>query len=411
MATLTEDQIVTGFHGILQDSLAQARGEGLLSDDELETADVDVQVAGPALALFFAALGARGDPPSISSPDGSFVLSASNCPPSFENAFRLWQACVRPIKKLPSEARHDLSRLLCDKPAASSPLRIDVARLSCDLKGIALEILQRRSFQLRFQHDLNAALKSAVRPRMSSEFTSASSHGHSYYEPPPLYSEGRPTEETKRAYGIEAGAEGSPAANVQAALPSQYDENLSVIRETLYSAFADAIVETPEILQQLSRGAEWASRAFFASTCLAILEVALTRMDEGGVRTVNLGRGSPRVIGIRETPPYLRPFLSKLVELSQAIQSLAEEDDERAMREAADGATEFTPPKMERLKERLAKGVGAEETVAGSAASRDQQVAGLANAVNEMALGMASLPAFRERQAEAFKVLASVTAL
>lgn len=106
--------------------------------------DVDVQVAGPALALFFAALGARGDPPSISSPDGSFVLSASNCPPSFENAFRLWQACVRPIKKLPSEARHDLSRLLCDKPAASSPLRIDVARLSGDLKGIALEILQVR---------------------------------------------------------------------------------------------------------------------------------------------------------------------------------------------------------------------------------------------------------------------------
>ena len=34
----------------------------------------------------------------------------------------------------------------------------------------------------------------------------------------------------------------------------------------------------------------------------------------------------------------------------------------------------------------------------------------LGNAINEMALGMSSLPAFRERQAEAFKVLISVTA-
>lgn len=67
-------------------------------------------------------------------------------------------------------------------------------------------------------------------------------------------------------------------------------------------AFADAIVDTPSILQQLSQGPAYAAKAFFASTCLAILEVALTRVGEGGVRVVQMGRGAPKIIGISETP-------------------------------------------------------------------------------------------------------------
>jgi len=164
MLTLTEEQVIGGFHSLLQDSLAQARGEGLLSDSELEAAgqskpsyiinlpfhlsrshlciEPAVQIAAPSLVLFFAALGSTGDPPSISSPDQSFVLTSQNCPNSFSNAFKLWQECVRPIQGLGSEARHDLALLLCDKEAVSSPLRMDVSRLASDLKGIGLEILQ-----------------------------------------------------------------------------------------------------------------------------------------------------------------------------------------------------------------------------------------------------------------------------
>ncbi|GAA5968209.1 hypothetical protein JCM11641_003770 [Rhodosporidiobolus odoratus] len=413
MAILSEEQIVKGFHSILQDSLSQARGEGLLSDEDLETADVDVQVAGPALALYFAALGARGDPSSISSPDQSFSLTSQNCPETFRSAFSLWQAAVRPIQHLPSEARHDLALMLCDKPALSSPLRTDVARLAGDLKGIALEILQRRTFQTRYQNDLQAALDSAVRPRTSGE----SARHQTQYEPPPMYAEGQPTEETKQAYGHlnspgeRSAALDTPAQNVEAALPLEHQENLTIIRETLYSALADSIIETPSILQQLSRGPEWAAKAFFAATCLAILEVALSRMDRSGVHAVDLGRNAPKVIGPGETPSYLRPFLAKLVEVSQAVQALAEEDNERAIREASEGVEQLTPPKLERLKERLSEGVGAPETVTSSRISADGQVAQLANAVNALALGMSSLPAFRERQAEAFKILAAVSRL
>ncbi|GAA6009063.1 hypothetical protein JCM10207_004081 [Rhodosporidiobolus poonsookiae] len=410
MQRLTDEQIIVAFHSITQDSLRQARGESLLTDEDLETADVDVQVAGPSLALFFSALGARGDPPSISSPDGAFTLSSDNCPPTFHGPFSLWQAAVDPIQHLPSDARHDLALLLCDKTPQSSPLRTDVARLAGDLKGVALEILQRRTFQQRFQHDLQAALDSAVRPRTSGEST----RHQARFEPPPLYSDGQPTEETKRAYEhlTGGGAEDEAARNVEAALPIQQQEHLGLIRETLYSALADALVETPAILEQLQRGPEWAAKAFFASTCLAILEVALTRLDEHGVRAVNMGRGSPKVIGAGETPAYLRPFLGKLFEVSQAVRQLAEQDDARAIQEASEGVDPLTPPRLDRLKERIARGVGVEhDPPVRSSESADREVAQLANAVNGLALGMTTLPAFRERQAEAFKVLAAVTRL
>ncbi|KAL8286153.1 hypothetical protein RQP46_004641 [Phenoliferia psychrophenolica] len=184
-------------------------------------------------------------------------------------------------------------------------------------------------------------------------------------------------------------------------------DNLAVIRETLYSGLADVIVETPSILTLMSRGPEWASRAFFASTALAILEIALTRVDHSGVRVVHMGRSTPRTIGPHETPPYLRGFLSKLLEVSDAAKAMELEDDERAMREAAEGDV-TSEPRMERLKERLEKGAG-EGDGPGSRSSVDGSVAMLANAIGELAIGMAKLPSFQDRQAEVFKILAAIS--
>ncbi|GAA5983465.1 hypothetical protein JCM5350_007661 [Sporobolomyces pararoseus] len=423
-SSLTEEQIIHGFHTLLQDSLAQARGEGLLTDEELQSAEPSVQIAAPSLALFFAALGSTGDPPSISSPDSTFVLSSLNCPPSFQNAFNLWQSNVKRIQSLDLENRYDLALVLSDKEPVSSPLRMEVAKLGSELKAIGLEILQRRTFQLRFQSDLNAALDSSVRPRSSTDSNRTSGGAKtSQFEPPPMYSEGKPTEETKRAYGAfedegrryegarigeQFGRASTSEGGRDQMRAFEHEENLSVIRETLYSAFADAIVDTPSILQQLSQGPAYAAKAFFASTCLAILEVALTRVGEDGVRVVQLGRGAPKIIGISETPPYLRSFLGRLVELSQALQSISAKDDETAMREASSDATTFSTPRIDRLRSRLANGVSVDETGEGG---DDQELRLLANAINEMALGMTNLDSFRERQAEAFKVLCSVTSL
>lgn len=157
----------------------------------------------------------------------------------------------------------------------------------------------------------------------------------------------------------------------------------------------------------LGRGPSWASRVYFASTCLAILEVALNRVDENGVRVVQMG-ASPRTIGGNETPPYLRTLLNTLMEISQACRQMRDEDDERAIIEATEGEV-TTVPRLDRLRERLEKGVGVGDIGEEAERSTDQSVAMLANAINECALGMASLPAFADRQREVFPVLMSVT--
>ncbi|KAM0755320.1 hypothetical protein T439DRAFT_337849 [Meredithblackwellia eburnea MCA 4105] len=404
MSTQQLTKIIFCFHRILVDSLAEARGENLVTDDELESGDVDIQIAGPSLALFFAAIGSKGAPPSISAPDGSFNLTSTNCPPSFKSFFTLWQKGVPQVQRLSSEARHDLALLLCGKDAESSPLRPDVARLAADLKAVAIEIIQRRTFQQQFGTDLEQALNSSVKPRRSGESSRSSVAGSAIgYVPPPEYED---TEVGPNGEKLEFKYRGKEKPEED--LTPELLDNLAVIRETLYSALADCIVEAPSIVSLARRGPEWASRVFFTSTALSILEIALTRMDHTGVRVVNMGRSTPVVIGPQQTPTYLRPFLTKLMEVSDAAKAMAEEDDERAIREASEGNV-TSEPKLDRLRERLELGAGAGTEEDRAAASQDASVGNLANAINELAIGMASLPSFRERQAEVFKVLQAVS--
>ncbi|GAA5978113.1 hypothetical protein JCM10908_004233 [Rhodotorula pacifica] len=404
---LTESQVVEGFHLLVRSSLQQAAAEGLLTAEEIETADVDVQIAAPSLALFFAALTAEGIPPSIASPDRTFVLSSVSCPPSLGDAFRLWQACVPKIRSYPDEANRDLALILCDKPPESMPLRMDVARTAADIKGIALEILQRRTFQTRFRADLQAALEAeeVSRPARREGVDSASAR----YQAPPAYD--APPRVRPHAAGAKSEGSGvtdrGPVGGVASYGATEEEAaHLDLIRETLYGALADVLVTTPEVSDMLSRGPEFAAKAFYAATCLAILEVALTRVSHDGVRAVDLGRGSPRTIGIRETPDYLRPFLSRLVEISQVVRAIGEDDDARAVREATEGVETLSRPKLDCLRDRLTFGVGAAR-----ASSGQDEIVQLANGINGLALGMTSLPAFQERQAQAFQVLAAITSL
>ena len=130
-----------------------------------------------------------------------------------------------------------------------------------------------------------------------------------------MYFEGAPTSETKRAHE-QLAFHGATEGNEDAAAQAQGIENLSLIRETLYAALGDVMVETPSILGMLARGADWAPQAFFASTALAILDVALRRVDDNGVRPVHFGHGSPRYIGLGDTPRA--SFLFLLVRPTQS---------------------------------------------------------------------------------------------
>jgi len=141
--TLSEALVQQAFHHLLQDALIQAQREGLISKEEIVRHDTDIQIIASSLALYFAALTAKGNPPCITFPnDESLQLSYENCPPSFASFFHLWQASVARIQKLSLEYRHDLALLLCEREPISSPIRMQVASLARDLKSVALDIVQ-----------------------------------------------------------------------------------------------------------------------------------------------------------------------------------------------------------------------------------------------------------------------------
>ena len=107
-------------------------------------------------------------------------------------------------------------------------------------------------------------MTSQVRPRRSGKEARSAS-----FQPPPEYGDPKGRPET-----LSNGPPLPPRAPAEPELPGEMMDNLAVIRETLYSALADVIVENPSVLALMSRGPEWASRAFFASTSLAILTSA-----------------------------------------------------------------------------------------------------------------------------------------
>jgi hypothetical protein len=179
------------------------------------------------------------------------------------------------------------------------------------------------------------------------------------------------------------------------------DPSIEIIRETLYATLADVLASTPSLRPLVKSNPP---RLYFASVGLAILEVSLKSLTpEGSVRGV-LGNN----VTFENCPVEYRPLLVELGKIGKKAQELAGEDDERAMRLAERGR-DIPEPRMDRLRRMLEKGVGVEEA-SGSGNGRvspDGTTLQFANQINALALGMTRLKAFRERQSEVFRVLAS----
>ena len=149
---LTVEQVIDGFHKFLQYSLAQAKVEGIIDEETLASAEADVMICGPALCLYFAALRSHTTPPSCPIPGsahgGTLTLSNETCPPLFLPFFKLWQNTVPAIQALHPAYRHDLARVICDQEPLTSPISPQLPRISADLRSVAIEISQRRTFQV-----------------------------------------------------------------------------------------------------------------------------------------------------------------------------------------------------------------------------------------------------------------------
>ncbi|KAH8112605.1 hypothetical protein DFH11DRAFT_1728392 [Phellopilus nigrolimitatus] len=444
---LSEAQVSDAFHSYLKSSLTQAKAERLLDTDLLSSAEADLMITGPALCLYFAALRCTTSPPSVPLPRSRtsvhIDLSSDNCPPPFISFLQVWSRNVPAIQSLSPEQNHDLARIICGLDPVSNVLHPQLNRIAAELRAVAIEISQRRTFQDRYASDLQAAIDGGGGVSVQASFV-----------PPPMY-DPSPSPSPNRSPGSvskslppppapprseylnapmspttpsRAGSSRSVASSFAPDSPSSPSfavdaPAIQLIRETLYASLADVISSHRHIKRLLVQDPP---RAYFASVALAILDVALTRTTSEGGEVVVIG-----VLGahltLAQCPAPLRPFMCELGAIGAAARAAEEEDTMLALEILeGDAGAELPTPRMERMRRMLERGVGAEHRRRRSSAassdsdeddsaeeeSRRRSIQGraiaLANRINALALGMTKLRAFRDRQNEVFKILAGI---
>ena len=378
---LPEAAVEQAFHSLLQDALIQARAEGLLSDDEIHYVDSDLQVIAPSLSLYFAALQARGDPPSISLPKHDRLkLTQDNVPASFASFFALWQACVPKVQKLDFEKRHDLALILCEREPVSSPVRTHVVALARDIKIVAMQIVQRSTFRQRFQADVQTAIETSKRTMaQGSHYIAPPS------SPPPIdHQQNRssrvspsPVLPPRRSDDSYKPLPPPPIPTIAVDAPVEDDSTLVMIRETLFAALGDCLATNKDLLSLLRMNDKsWSARCYFASLCLAILDVCLLRAclptlpdlhritagiskrdsfpwHLAYVRTVHMRKGTDRV-NLTNCPLELSKLLHAVFRIAMFVQALQEADTRKAIEDAGnDVKTREEDLYIHRLSKRL----------------------------------------------------------
>ena len=329
-------------------------------------------------------------------------LSRETCPPAFASFVQVWVSAVPTIQALPSQHQHDLARVICNLSPLSQPVHTGINRLAADLRALAIEISQRRSFQERYRKDLQAALDAGEIGRGSRRGHGATAH----FMPPPVYDEkdsfstGSRTPEPEPEPMPETEEPAASSSMPRSSTLAQTDSAITLIRETLFASLADVISCTPSLRHALDTDPP---RAYFSSVALAILNVALTALTpDGGVRGV-LGR----VLTLKDCPEALRPMMQELGGIGQEAQLCVVEDNDDAMWLAAEGRP-IPEPRMDRVRRILQSGVGYEESFSAAEDGRrsaEGRAVKFTNRVNRLALTLNSLPAFQSYAKDVFEVL------
>ena len=353
-------------------------------------------------------------------------LSYENCPPPFVSFLRVWANTVPAIQSLVPEAQHDLARVICGlQPLLQdSENMVAINGIAADLRAVAIEISQRRSFQDRYASDLQAALDAGAGPNSSSSRKTS-------FVPPPVYDSSpsnvspRPTPVLQLSPGLpspgllssvpHSATSSSPSRrspsprspSPRSPSPSLFPQDspaIEFIRETLYASLADVLERQPSLRQLLKRDPP---RAYFASVAFAILDVSINSMNPDGSVIGILGKP----LTVSECPPELRPFMMELSVIGQQAKSMDEEDNQHAMNLAQQGRSDDIPlSRLDRVRLMWEKGIGYEHDDRGGSNRRsvEGRAVAFANKVNALGLALTKLKPFRERQEYVFKVLGGI---
>lgn len=404
-ADITEEQVIIAFHSFLQAALAQAHVERLLDPTILTSAQDDIQIIGPSICLFLAALRTQTQPPSICTT--SIKLDQNNCPSSFKKWFTLWAESIPVIKSLNKDHQHDLARIICDQEPISQPINIQLPIIARNLRAIAIEISQRRTFQERFNQDLNFALQHGSQtdtplsaqyvppPAYDDQEDSYINHSNSKINipsiSPPLPTRPRPTSTTP------------VNTDTNEVLSPEQQFTLAIIRETIYASLTDILYSTPTIYNKLesenSTDGEL-SRSYFAALCLALLDVSINRIntEEETVEVVKLDSSQHFTsLKLTDCPNRLKPLMFELIRIGSLTQHLMNEDTRIAITNASHGSSQNELTKIEQLKLELEVGTYEIEP------ESDVRIA--SNAINTLGLKISQIEAFRKREAQLFEIL------
>ncbi|KAF8748445.1 hypothetical protein RHS01_10835 [Rhizoctonia solani] len=159
---LSEEQVMNGFHAFLVSALRHAKVERLLDDELLASAEADLMICGPALCLYFAALRSNTNPPGVPLPRPRGVMSPKSdllrlhAPLDFSPSLNY--GLEQSPRYTPVTLPADIPSPFPESPTAEQTILSKVHAIAADLRAVAIEISQRRSFQVRYQEDLQAAL-------------------------------------------------------------------------------------------------------------------------------------------------------------------------------------------------------------------------------------------------------------
>ncbi|KAG2076525.1 hypothetical protein BDR04DRAFT_1089662 [Suillus decipiens] len=422
---LDEEYVQNSFHTYLKSSLTQAKVERLIEDQVLASAEADLMISGPALCLYFAALRCTTHPPSVPLPRATksappLELSADNCPPAFLGFLAVWAAAVPRIQGLIPQDQHDLARIICGLQPIAVPPNSECAGIAADLRAVAIEISQRRTFQDRYASDLQAALDAGSSGSGLKVKTS--------FVPPPVYSDLLSPESS--GYGSKKFSSSSPSSpsSVLSAFPPRTPSpsiltpdtpEIDFIRETLYSALAAVLEQItasrthdPHPLARLFKYDP--PRAHFAAVSLAILEVATMQgiilPDQNAIMCVSAREPGGHKLTPDACPEPLRPFMMELIAIGRDAQEMQDEDNEATIKAIERGDENIPEPRFERVQVIIINGVRVDGGTADNGCRRrkrsvEGRAVTFANRVNALGLSISRIKAFRDREKEVFDVL------
>lgn len=354
--------------------------------------------------------------PRSSKTDPPRDLTESNCPPTFLGFLRVWASAVPKIQGLAPEYQHDLARIICGLDPLSEPSNPAISGIAADLRAVAIEISQRRSFQDRYASDIQAALDAGGQGASLKVKTS--------FVPPPAYDD--PFSSASDKDKLSTASLYSPRSPAASVFPSrtpspvlfpQSSPALERIRQILYAALGDVLADNVSLGRLLKSDP---SRAYFACVALAIVEVGTRAVKPDG----SIDGGFGLQITLEECPDALLPLMTELGDIGKQMKKIRQRDTEAAI-EAAQRGEEPGVTRLEHLERILQEGVGYDRSDACSSTCerpnghggcehlvRRESVEGrtvaFSNRINALALNIAKIKTFRERQSEVFEILSAV---